>query len=192
MWPSRLLVVAVVGETVLAAVAVVWIRARGLVVDLGDPGVGFGLGLGAAAVFAAVNYGVLRLAPPVGPVRAIRRLYFDTLRPVFATASGVDVAAVSLAAGLGEELLFRGAVQVEFGVVVASLLFGLAHVGGRGSLVFGVWVAVMGFGLGALAHVGGGLLAPVVAHAVYDAAAIGYIRWDAATQRESPATTRPW
>jgi hypothetical protein len=97
------------------------------------------------------------------------------------------MAAVSLAAGLGEELLFRGAVQAEFGVVVASLLFGLAHVGGRDSFVFGVWVAVMGFGLGGLAYVGGGLLAPVVAHVVYDAAAIGYIRRDAAAGHERTA-----
>jgi membrane protease YdiL (CAAX protease family) len=182
MWPSRLVVVAVAGETVLALVAVVWIWTRGLPVEVGDPARGLVLGLGAAALLAAVNYGVLRFAP----VRALRRLYVETLRPVFAAASGFDTAAVSLAAGLGEELLFRGAVQAEFGVVVAGLLFGLAHVGGRDSLVFGAWVAVMGLGLGGLAHVGGGLLAPVVAHVVYDAAAIGYIRRDAATRHERP------
>ena len=45
----------------LATVAVVWIRAQGLVVQLGDPGVGVGLGLGAAALFAAVQleFGVI-------------------------------------------------------------------------------------------------------------------------------------
>lgn len=186
MRPSRLVVVALVGETALALVALVWIRARGLVVHLGDPLVGVGLGLGAAVLFAMLNYGVLRLAPPVAPVRAIRGLYAETLRPVFASASAVDVVAVSLAAGLGEELLFRGAVQAELGLVVASLLFGLAHIGGRDSWVFGVWVAMMGFGLGGLAHVGGGLLAPIVAHVVYDAAAIEYIRRDAAAPRGTP------
>ena len=186
MQPSRLVVVAVVGETVLAMVAVVWIRARGLVVQLGDPGVGVGLGLGAAALLAALNFGVLRLVPPIAPVRAIRRVYMDTLRPVFAMATSVEILLVSLAAGLGEELLFRGAVQVEFGVVAASVLFGLAHVGGRDSLVFGGWVVVMGFGLVGLVHLGGGFLAPIVAHIVYDAAAIAYIHWDATTRRESP------
>ena len=179
MWPSRLVMVAVAGEAVLALVALVWIRARGLPVEVGETARGVGLGVGAAALLAAVNYGVLRFAPPVAPVRALRRLYGETLRPVFATASGFDMVAVSVAAGIGEELLFRGAVQAEFGVVVASLLFGLAHVGGRDSLVFGVWVTVMGFGLGGLALLGGGLLAPVVAHVLYDAAAIEYIRRDA-------------
>ncbi|MDA1091856.1 MAG: CPBP family intramembrane metalloprotease [Acidobacteria bacterium] len=185
-WPSRLVVVALAGETVLALVALFWIRARGLVVQVGEPLVGVGFGLGAAALFAMLNYGVLRLAPPVEPVRALRGLYATTLRPVFATASAVDVAVVSLAAGIGEELLFRGAVQAEFGTLIASLLFGLAHIGGRDSWVFGVWVAVMGLGLGGLAHLGGGLLAPVVAHVVYDAAAIEYIRRDAARHRGTP------
>lgn len=186
MWPSRLVVVAVVGETVLALVALVWIWARELPFEVGDPVRGIGLGVGAAALLAVVNYGVLRFAPPVAPVRALRRLYGETLRPVFAAASGFDMAAVSVAAGIGEELLFRGAAQAEFGLMVASVLFGLAHVGGRDSLAFGVWVAMMGFGLGGLAHVGGGLMAPVVAHVLYDAAAIGYIRRDAAARQERP------
>ena len=175
---SRLLVVALAGEGLLTGVALAWIRLRGLGVEAGDPVTGLGLGLGAAVLLALVNYALLRLAPPIQPVRAIRRVYRETLRPLFATVRPLEVAGVSLAAGVGEELLFRGAVQAEFGLVVASALFGLAHVGGRSSVVFGLWVAVMGFGLGGLAHAAGGLLAPIVAHAAYDAVAISYIRWD--------------
>jgi hypothetical protein len=179
--------VALVGEGLLTSVAVVWIRLRGLAVVAGEPVTGLGLGFGAAAVLAFLNYAVLRLAPPLQPVRSIRRLYRETLRPLFAAARPLEIAAVSLAAGVGEELLFRGAVQAEFGLVVASVLFGLAHVGGRSSVVFGVWVAVIGVALGGLAHAAGGLLAPIVAHAAYDAAAICYIRWDAAVGGEGQA-----
>ncbi len=50
MWPSRLVVVAVAGETVLALVAAVWIWTRGLPVEMGGPARGLGLGLGAAAL----------------------------------------------------------------------------------------------------------------------------------------------
>ena len=157
--------VVLVGESLLAGVALTWIRLRGLAVTVGEPVTGLWLGGGAAVVLAASNYAVLRRAPPIQPVRAIRRLYRETLRPLFATVRPHEIAAVSLAAGLGEELLFRGAVQAEFGVVAASVLFGVAHIGGRSSLVFGLWVVVMGLGLGGLAHVTGGLLAPVVAHA---------------------------
>ena len=169
--------VALAGEGLLAGVALVWIRLRGLGVGVGDLLSGLWMGLGAAVLLGLVNYGVLRLAPPVQPVRAIRRLYRETLEPLFAAVGPLEVVVVSVAAGVGEELLFRGAVQAEFGLVTASVVFGLAHVGGRPSVVFGLWVAVMGFGLGGLAHVAGGLLAPIVAHAVYDAAAISYIRW---------------
>jgi membrane protease YdiL (CAAX protease family) len=179
MSSSRLLVIALVGEGLLTGVALAWIRLRGLGVEAGDPMAGLGLGLGAAVLLALVNYAVLRLAPAIQPVRAIRRVYREMLRPLFATVRPLEIVGVSLAAGVGEELLFRGAVQAEFGLAIASVLFGLAHIGGRSSVVFGLWVAVMGFGLGGLAHAAGGLLAPIVAHAAYDAMAISFIRWDA-------------
>jgi len=175
---SRLLTVALVAEGLLAAVAIVWIEWRRLPFELGPVGRGLGVGLLAAAALGALNYAMLRLVPPVGPVRQIRALYRETLRPLFARVSLVEILGVSLAAGIGEELLFRGAVQGEWGLWVASVAFGLAHVGGRTSLAFGLWAGVMGLGLGVLALATGGLLAPIVAHTVYDAAAIGYIRGD--------------
>ena len=175
---TRLLVVALAGEGLLTGLALVWIRLRGLAVGAGAPMTGLGMGLGVAALLALVNFVVLRVAPPIQPVRAIRRLYRETLRPLFATASSLEIVCISLAAGVGEELLFRGAVQAEFGVIVASVLFGVAHIGGRSSVAFGLWVIVMGFGLGGLAHAAGGLLAPMEAHAAYDAVAISYIRWN--------------
>jgi membrane protease YdiL (CAAX protease family) len=174
---SRLLVVALAGEGLLAGVALVWIRLRGLGVGVGDLMPGLWMGFGAALLLGLVNYMVVRLAPPIRPVQAIRRLYHETLRPLFAEVGPLEIVGVSVAAGVGEELLFRGAVQAEFGLVAASVLFGLAHISGRSSVVFGLWVAVMGFGLGGLAHAAGGLLAPIVAHTVYDAVAISYIRW---------------
>jgi len=170
-------VVALGGEGLLAAVALAWIWLRGLGVGAGDLMPGLWMGFGAALLLGLVNYVVLRLAPPLQPVRAIRRLYQETLRPLFAEVGPLEIVGVSVAAGVGEELLFRGAVQAEFGLVAASVLFGLAHISGRSSVVFGLWVAVMGFGLGGLAQAAGGLLAPIVAHTVYDAMAISYIRW---------------
>jgi len=88
-----------------------------------------------------------------------------------------DVMVISIAAGLGEELFFRGVLQPELGLVPASLIFGALHVGGRATLVFGGWVTLMGAMLGGLAIWTGGLLAPIVAHAAYDAGALAYIRW---------------
>ena len=69
------------------------------------------------------------------------------------------------------------AVQAEFGVVPASLLFGAMHIGGSGTVVFGCWVTLCGLALGWLAVWTGGLLAPTVAHVLYDTLALAYIRW---------------
>ena len=175
--PNRLLLIALGGETTLALVALVWIELRRLPLNLGSPWRGLAMGIAAAAVFALVNCYLLRRAPAVAGVRSVRRLYYDALKPLFANMRAFDVVLIGLAAGVGEELLFRGAIQPEIGVVPASLLFGAMHVGGSGTVAFGCWAALFGLALGWLAIGTGGLLAPVVAHAVYDMAALTYIRW---------------
>ena len=185
---SQLLGLALGGELLLALLALLWTGYRGIPLEAGaGPWYRDAFaGVLAAAALALANYGLLRHAPPVRAVRAIRRLYRTTLRPLFAGAGVIEVAAIAVAAGIGEELLFRGALQPEIGVVPASLVFGALHMGGRGTLAFGGWVAVMGGLLGWLAVATGGLLAPIVAHALYDAAALAYIRCD----RDRPAAVR--
>lgn len=167
-------------ELLLALLAMLWTGYRGIPLRAGD-GPWYSDASGgvlAAAAFAMANYWLLRHAPPVPPVRAMRRLYEYRLRPLFAGAGPLEIAVIAVAAGIGEEMLFRGALQPEIGLIPASLVFGVMHMGGRGTLVFGCWVAVMGGLLGWLAVATGGLLAPVVAHALYDAAALAYIRRD--------------
>jgi membrane protease YdiL (CAAX protease family) len=78
---------------------------------------------------------------------------------------------VSLFSGIGEEMLFRGAVQPEFGLVVAALAFGLVHIGpDRRYLLWTAWAVLAGFLFGFLYEFSGGLLAPVIAHATHNAA----------------------
>ena len=176
---GQLTLLAVGAESLLAAGAAAWIRWRAIPTSWteGPWMLAVAAGLAAAGVLALVNRALLCHAPDFAGVRSIRRLYRDTLRPQFATAGLRDVVLISVAAGVGEELLFRGALQAEAGLAAASVVFGLLHIGGRASVVFGGWVMVMGAGLGWLAAVTGGLLAPIVAHTVYDAAAIAYCRW---------------
>ena len=179
MSAGRLSVLAVVGEFLLAAGAVLWTRWRRIPLSWarGPWPVAALAGLAGAGVLAGANLALLRHAPDVRGVRSIRRLFRHTLRPLFGTVGARDVVLISVAAGVGEELLFRGALQAEAGVAAASVVFGLLHMGGRDTAAFGAWVMVMGAALGGLAAATGGLLAPVVAHAVYDAAAIAYCRW---------------
>jgi membrane protease YdiL (CAAX protease family) len=134
------------------------------------------VGVGAAMVLATANYLLLVRVPANWVADGVRSVYRELLIPLFGRLNGLSVLIVGAAAGLGEEWLFRGVAQPALGIVAASALFGLAHVGGRQMLPFGVWACAMGFALGGLAAVTGSLIAPVVAHGVYDMMALEYIR----------------
>jgi uncharacterized protein len=139
------------------------------------------LGIGGAAVMAGANYLLLVRAPSNWMVDGIRAVYDEVLVPLFARLGPASIIAVGAAAGIGEEWLFRGVLQPLIGLLPASLAFGLAHVGGSRMLPFGLWAAAMGLFLGSLAVLTGGLIAPIVAHGVYDMLALDYIRRGAHT-----------
>jgi uncharacterized protein len=168
---------AIGGEGLLALVGIGWAWLAGYRLTPGPLAPGITAGVAGAVGLAAVQLWLLRRAPDVAPVRALRRLYRDTLEPLFGRVTLAEIAVISVFAGLGEELLFRGAVQTAWGPIVASVLFGLCHVGGRTTVVLGAWAALVGGFLAWLAIVTGGLLAPIVTHALYDALALSYIRW---------------
>src|SRR5271156_5701505 len=52
---------------------------------------------------------------PVGPLATIKQISEDFIRPLFASAGVWQLALLSLAAGIGEEALFRGTFQELLG-----------------------------------------------------------------------------
>lgn len=98
-----------------------------------------------------------------------------------------EVLLLASVAGWSEELLFRGAVQPLLGTVATSVLFVLAHglfdLRPRGRAQFAGLVFLAGLGLGWLAR-GPGLLAAMVAHAVFDA--ISLLRLREESFRDAP------
>jgi membrane protease YdiL (CAAX protease family) len=80
---------------------------------------------------------------------------------------------ISLAAGFGEELLFRGALQPSFGVIIASILFGIAH---PVSYLYVLIVTGMGFVFGYAYELSGSLYLVITAHAFYDFIMIEIVR----------------
>lgn len=174
---ARLLPLAVIGEGGLAIAGGVWLYAAGYPVELGATWTAIVVGLGVAALLALVQWWLQTSAPAVGPVEAMRDLQRTVFEPLFAPLSLAEMVAISALAGIGEEILFRGAVQAAFGWPIAAVAFGACHLGlsARG-WVLGVWAALAGAGLAALAIATGGLVAPIVAHAAYDLAALIWIR----------------
>jgi membrane protease YdiL (CAAX protease family) len=181
MVPSGKLVALALGtQAALALVAAAGILLAGVAVPWGRP-VDVLTGLAAALALGGLNWWALRRAPANWVVRDVRRIYGDLLVPLFAPLAPRAAVAIGVSAGVGEELFFRGLLQPLVGWPFASLLFGLAHVTDRGALGFAVWAALMGGALGGLLVVTGGLIAPMVAHGVYDVLALLYI------QRTPPA-----
>lgn len=179
---SRILRWAILGETSFVILGIAWIHERNIPWAWSDPSrlsaaAAIAIGLLAAAVFAVMAFILLRVLPDWQPVRAMRRLYRDVMMPLFGRCTWVEVAAISVLAGIGEEVLFRGAAQPELGLIVTSLAFGALHIGGRATWALGFWAAFLGALLGWLAIATGGLLAPIVAHMAYDALALSHIRW---------------
>ncbi len=110
-------------------------------------------------------------------------LLWPALRAV-TNATAVQVVRVSLAqvgwAGLvfsvilpsiGEEVLFRGALQPSIGLMPTALLFGLSHGGwSKTSWPYAVSAAVSGLILGLVYQQTGSLTASIIAHLLFNAA----------------------
>lgn len=136
----------------------------------------------AAALPMLLSFG-WTLKSPAKFAANIRRFLEHVLRPLFGEWSLAQLAVISLLAGICEETLFRGVLQAGIsgawgsttGLVVASVAFGLAHAMNR-EYIIGATAA--GFFLGWLFLCSGNLLAPIVAHALYDFFALSwFLRW---------------
>lgn len=115
------------------------------------------------------------------PLVEIRKQVEQLVSELFSQSSWLEIALISLAAGVGEELLFRGALQPWLAswtnpwiaLAVVSLLFGLAH---ALTTSYFVLAALIGGYLGWLAMEYNDLVAPIVVHAVYDFVALVYVQ----------------
>ena len=96
----------------------------GLVVPtLGNVVLGIGIGLGMVPVVMGVEQ--LSALFNIGSDPGVQKLTEQLLGPLFTTPFGIITLGAS--AALGEETLFRGAVQPRFGFILTALLFALVH-----------------------------------------------------------------
>ena len=125
---------------------------------------------------------------PFGPLIRLRQLVRETVVPLFRGMTLWQLAVIALAAGVGEEMLFRGLLQggvdtlfarwlspqmaMAAALLAASVLFGLMHMI---SVTYAVLCFVMGLYLGGVWLATGNLLTPVLVHGLYDLAALAYL-----------------
>jgi len=180
--PSRhILFLTIVFEGALVGVAVLLGRVLGRPsLELIQPSLrGLLLGLAAAVPLIPVLLWCSHSA--WGPMRRLMEEIDETLAPYFARASTLDLLIIALLAGLGEELLFRGVIQAflleltgtAIALIVTSLMFGLLHLI---TPTYAILASAFGLYLGGLLLATGDVLVPIVAHAVYDVVALGFLR----------------
>jgi uncharacterized protein len=125
-----------------------------------------------------------------GPVRRLVTLVEDQVGALLAGCSMLQLGVLAVVAGACEEILFRGVIQggmtrwlpEVWALLATSVLFGLVHFASR---TYALFAGVMGLYLGSLFLVQGSLLAPIVAHSLYDFIALVYIaRAYAPSQRQ--------
>jgi membrane protease YdiL (CAAX protease family) len=84
-----------------------------------------------------------------------------------------EILILAAAAGIGEEVLFRGVLQPSMGLVATSLTFGLLH---ALTPAYFILATLMGAYLGWLQEATGNLLVPIIVHWLYDALAFWLLR----------------
>ena len=135
-----------------------------------------------------LTWGVLGTAPLLlallwclhtawAPMVELRASVEREVAPIFASATSVELLLLALLAGVGAEALFRGVLQpviarhlpLPVAIGVTAAVFGVVH---WLTALYALLAAILGVYLGWLAVSSGGVLAPIVAHALYDAVAL--------------------
>jgi hypothetical protein len=136
---------------------------------------------GVAACLPLVLGALALMRWPIGPLRQIQQFSEEVIGPLFRSSGVLDLAVISLLAGVGEEMVFRGVLQPVLGrwlgalpgLLLASILFGLLH---PITPAYVVLAAAIGVYLGCLFEWTQSLLLVIVAHALYDFLVLLYLQ----------------
>lgn len=175
----QLFIAGLLFEVGMAVSAVAWAawRELPLIRDIGWSVNALGMSVLATLPLIAALLLMVRVEAPW--MQEIEEHVRSFLAPLLRYGGLPGMAVLAIAAGVGEELLFRGVLQAELAtlwepwsaLVVASLVFGLCH---WITPAYAIIATVMGAYLGGLYWYTGGLLVPVLVHTLYDFVAFVY------------------
>ncbi len=182
--PENFALLATIFEALLAflAVGLGWLFGYAPAATFRLDGVDAAWGLAATVPALALFWVCLKC--PWAPFARLTHIVEERLVPMFRQCRLLEIAAISLVAGIGEELLFRGLLQgglaqwiggsvgVWVGLAAGSLAFGLAH---PLSFTYFAITSLIGLYLGWLWNSSENLLVPITTHAVYDFLALVYL-----------------
>lgn len=148
--------------------------------------IGWGILWGAVAALPAAGLVWLLQFVDLKIIRQMREVSQSQLEPLLRDLSWPEIISLGLAAGVGEEMLFRGWLMawlagpvddwqlpgIAVAIVASAIVFGIAHPVNSAYIVF---ATCMGLYMGVLLAVTHNLLVPITAHALYDVIVIGWI-----------------
>lgn len=167
-------------EGLLVLTFFVWARFRAVEFDLVPAWWELGYGFLFCLPIFVLNY--LLFGPFCDKYSFLKTCYDFKDRVVRPLADELDIissGAVSLCAGIGEELFFRGVLQTEWGILVGALSFSLLHFGTavRKYYALAVLYTLIGIYFGFLAYYFKSLYVAIAAHAAYDFLALLYLKF---------------
>lgn len=162
---ASLALVASLVYSLFVLVALLWLYLRdrtGVLPDLAlgevgafsSLGIGIALGLGLSGVIALLARYLTRF-------RALE----TRLRSTLGSITESEIVLVAMTSAIGEELLFRCALQDAVGPYLSALVFGLLHTG-PGLWLWGICAVILGLCFSLMVDKGCGLLSVTVAHAL--------------------------
>ena len=135
-----------------------------------------------------------------GPLGELNQLVDKQLAPLFVETRLWELALIALAAGWGEELLFRGWLQtlltrnipgdagLWIGVLLSAAVFGLCH---WITPAYALLALLAGIYLGILFLASGNILSSMTTHALYDFVAVVWITRSPSSSPPADETTNP-
>jgi len=137
---------------------------------------------GLAYTIPALLFFYLLFKIPLANIKRIEDMIINFLTTILSGCGVIHFAALSIVAGVCEELLFRGFLQgfltEKFGalpgIIVANIAFGFMH---PVSLLYACIVFVVGCYFSFILHLTNNLFVLMVTHATYDFAALCYIKY---------------
>ena len=123
------------------------------------------------------------------PLQSLLREVRQEIVPLFAGCSTLQLALISILAGVAEEVLFRGFIQTALADLVhpglalaaASILFGLGH---WITPTYAISAGIIGGYLGWATMASDNLLVAILAHGLYDFAALVYLKGSLKTGKD--------
>lgn len=133
--------------------------------------------LAAGIIFLIINFLAINVLSGFIP-------FFKSLKKSYQEISAIAVnitipgaLVIAVISGFVEEIFFRGILQQQFGIIIASIVFGIFHISNIKMLSYSIYTVFVGFYMGLLFLVSGNLLVPILVHIINNFIALPYMKY---------------